>query len=80
MMENGKHTAVRLIRFSGTLLAIAIVVLAVYLPIVGALDWAVLPFLLAFIPFALAHTAAWLIEDGAKALALLRHSRRHPLR
>jgi hypothetical protein len=54
--------------------------MAIYLPVSGTVDWALLPFLLAFIPFAVADTVAWMVEEGARTRELLSPSQSHPLR
>ena len=39
-----------------------IIAIGIYLPMTGQLDWALLPFLLAFVPYALADAAASFIS------------------
>jgi len=64
----------------GVAIAGAVVVVGIYLPMTGQLDWAFLPFLLAFVPYALADVAAWLIHEGGEAGKVLSRSRGHPIR
>jgi hypothetical protein len=79
-MESRRRRIARWIRIFGIAAAAAIIVMGIYLPMAGWLDWALLPFLLAFVPFAVADIAAWMLEDGARTRAVLRHSQSHPLR
>ena len=79
-MMSPRRNLARGVRILGIALAGAIAVMGVYLPMTGDLDWALLPFLLAFVPYALADVAAWLIQEGAEARKVLSRSRRNPIR
>ena len=79
-MESRGRRIGSVVRFIGIAVATAVVVLGIYLPTVGAMDWALLPFLLAFVPFALADAIAWIVENGAKAGDILWRAQSHPLR
>ena len=73
MMISLRRNVARGVRIFGIAVAGAIVAIGVYLPMTGQLDWALLPFLLAFVPYALADVAAWFIQRGAEAVQALSH-------
>jgi hypothetical protein len=79
-MESGIRNIARVVRMSGVVGAGVILVMGIYLPLADSLDWALLPFLFAFVPFAIADIAAGMIDDGAKTGAIFSRSRSHPLR
>ena len=66
-MISSTHSVAKAVRLFGVALAGAVIVIGAYLPVTGHLDWGLLPFLLAFVPCALADVAAWFIQDGAEA-------------
>lgn len=78
MMIPRRHNVAHAVRVFGVAVAGAVVVIGIYLPVMGQLDWALLPFLLAFVPYALADVAAWFMEEGAGTSNVLSRSRRHP--